>query len=214
MYGLGATAATLAAGTTAYLARSTLSSSYEWATSHLEFIGCLGRPEELRKRFAAVVELSGTHDSGAKIRAGPLPPFVGFTNFYTLLGKGATTPAQDSQASAGSKFTTYFQAQPAKPQRNEWSEGVLGSERTFCNVPKEGRAFATTGKSDAKKTDGVWRAALNDKAPDEVTAHCAVFDPEQNLGYYGMAEEAKDLVVEWVKKGGWGEGGGGGSDEA
>lgn len=196
LYGLGASALAAAAGTGAYLARSTLSSGYEWATSHLEFVGCLGRPEELRKRFAAVVALSDASGSGNKDKM----PFVGFTTFYTLLGKGAT-PVKEEQASAGSKFSSYFTAYHVPKPRNEFAEGVFGSERTFCNVPKEGRAKARSGP--AKTADGVWRAALNEGAPDEVTAHCAIFNPEQNLGFYNMADEARDLIMEWIRRGGW-----------
>ncbi len=39
---------------------------------------------------------------------------------------------------------------------------VMGNQRTFCNLPQRRQDAASVG---------VWRAAINDKAEDETTAH-------------------------------------------
>ena len=69
-----ATAALATAGTAAYLSRDHISSGVSWATSHLEFVGCLYRAEELKQRLAAAVSMQQEWD-------------VGFKNLYTVLNK-------------------------------------------------------------------------------------------------------------------------------
>lgn len=63
---------------------------------------------------------------------------VGFANLYTRLGKGA----------ASKQISTVGL--------------VMGSQRTFCNLPKKQQNVASVG---------VWKEAINDKAGDETTAH-------------------------------------------
>ncbi|TVY78577.1 hypothetical protein LSUE1_G003687 [Lachnellula suecica] len=61
---------------------------------------------------------------------------------------------------------------------------VIGNTRTFCNLPK-------------KNAKDFWQEAINDAAHDETGAHMAMFYPKDNPGYYGMADAAKKLIVEW-----------------
>jgi len=137
----------------AYKNRQTLTESWSWVGSHLEFVGCLARPEELRTRVEAVTKLSEDLD-------------IGFANLYTCLGN-------------------------AVQGKSEWSTGVLGADRTFCNVPKDkGRKR----ESDTQR----WWEARNDGSTDEITAHMHMFTVMTNPGYYAMSEKAKDLVVEWI----------------
>lgn len=117
----GAVGAVAAGGAAAYMNREQITTGWGWVSSHLEFVGCLARKEELRRRVAYMVRLN--RDLG-----------VGFGNHYTRLGRAA------SSKQVGMVGT------------------VLGSERTFCVVPK-------------REAAGQWKEAVNDAATDEIGAH-------------------------------------------
>jgi hypothetical protein len=102
----GAAGAIAAGGAAAYMKRDTITEGWSWATSHLEFVGVLARPEEMKKRLSSVTKLSQTLD-------------IGFENIYTALGHAVDAAASDdkkSWMSGGGK--------------------VPGIDRTFCNLPK------------------------------------------------------------------------------
>jgi hypothetical protein len=101
-------AAGVAAGGAAalYTQRDRFSAGWSWATSHLEFVGCLARPEELRRRVGAIAGLQ-------KERG------IGFADFYTCLGRGAIAVSSDTDLAPSS-----------------FSQHILRSKiRTFCNLP-------------------------------------------------------------------------------
>ncbi|KXJ94696.1 hypothetical protein Micbo1qcDRAFT_159956 [Microdochium bolleyi] len=146
----GAAGALAAGGAAAYMNRDTITDGWSWVGSHLEFVGCLARGEELRKRVSGMARL------GDELG-------VGFANLYTRLGKAAS-PKQVSMVGT-----------------------VMGGDRTFCNLPKK-----TTGA-------GVWMEAVNDLAKDEAGAHMAMFESLANPGYTKLSEDAKNLIVGWIK---------------
>jgi len=70
--------AVAAGGTAAYMKREQIGQGWSWASSHLEFIGCLARPEELRKRVNGIVTLNKELGTG-------------WGNLYTRLGQKAVS---------------------------------------------------------------------------------------------------------------------------
>ncbi|KAK4137259.1 hypothetical protein BT67DRAFT_438521 [Trichocladium antarcticum] len=145
----GAVGAVAVGGAAAYYNKDQLSQGWTWATSHLEFVGCLARKEELRRRVAYMVRLN--EELG-----------VGFANLYTRLGQSAGAKQVDTVGM------------------------VLGSERTFCVVPRRDQA-------------GDWREAINNKAKDETGAHMSMFEPKENPNYEKLANDARDTVAGWLR---------------
>ncbi|KAI5288974.1 hypothetical protein KEM52_000960, partial [Ascosphaera acerosa] len=77
----GAAGALAAGGAAAiYANRDKVLEGWSWATGHLEFVNCLAKPELLQARCAALAKVQRERGIGA-------------TNFYTLLGRGATLAA-------------------------------------------------------------------------------------------------------------------------
>ncbi|KAI9837309.1 MAG: hypothetical protein M1819_000383 [Sarea resinae] len=146
----GAAGAVAAGGAAAYMNRDQIAAGWTFLGSHLEFVGCLMRGEELKKRVARISKLES--DRG-----------LGFTDLYTTLGAAAQ----------GKALVT---------------SGLMGSERTFCSLPK----------SEVKK---YFLKAQNDAATDEMRAHMNMFSPKNNPGYYALAEKATELVSGWVAQG-------------
>ncbi|KAF2822098.1 hypothetical protein CC86DRAFT_373290 [Ophiobolus disseminans] len=81
----GAAGAIAAGGAAAYMKRDQISEGLGWATSHLEFIGALARPEEMQKRLAKVTKLTTSE--------------FGFTNMYTTLGRAVNAQQQTQKES-------------------------------------------------------------------------------------------------------------------
>lgn len=82
----GAAGAIAAGGAAAYMKRDQISEGLGWATSHLEFIGALARPEEMQKRLAKIAKQADTSD-------------FGFTNMYTTLGRAVNQQQQTQKES-------------------------------------------------------------------------------------------------------------------
>lgn len=129
----GAGAALAGGAAAAYLKRDQLTEGWTWVSSHLEFVGCLARGEELRRRVAYMVR--------AHKELG-----VGFGNLYTRLGKGATARQQQVAGLGGTNMVGT----------------VMGSQRTFCNLPS---------KRGGPDRSGTWEEAVNEMAGDEASAH-------------------------------------------
>jgi hypothetical protein len=177
MYAGGA-AALLAGGAAVYAKRAELSEGWNWATSHLAFINCLARGAELEHRVADITELSE--------RGG-----FGFQNMFTQLGAGAGTLTwkDDSSESGGTLRDTGEQqtGTAAAGGKDSWAHALVGSQRTFCLLPKTG-----------SEKRGFFVPTLNDKANSEIVAHMGMFTPKDNPGYYAMSEAAKSTITKWV----------------
>jgi hypothetical protein len=143
----GAAGAVAAGGAAAYLKKDQISEGWGWATGHLEFVGSLARPEEMKTRLSSIAKLTTAQE-------------LGFTNIYTTLGHAAQG-------------------------KSSWAGEVVGTDRTFCNLPK----------GDLKK---YFLPAVNDKCTAETEAHMSMFEPLKNPGYYTMGETAKEILTEWA----------------
>ncbi|KAF1927800.1 uncharacterized protein M421DRAFT_175684 [Didymella exigua CBS 183.55] len=83
----GAAGAIAAGGAAAYMKKDQISQGVTWATSHLEFVGSLARPEELKTRLASVIQLSRAHG-------------LGFANIHTTLGRAVDAQKRESWTGA------------------------------------------------------------------------------------------------------------------
>lgn len=106
----GAAGAIAAGGAAAYVNRDQISSGWAWAGSHLEFIGCLARGEELRKRVSSMVRLGGEQG-------------VGFANLYTRLGKAAASKQVSMVGTVMGNQRTFCNL-PAKHTAGLWREAI------------------------------------------------------------------------------------------
>ncbi|KAI9890398.1 MAG: hypothetical protein M1814_004184 [Vezdaea aestivalis] len=74
----GAAGAVAAGGAAAYLKRDDISQGWGWMGSHLEFVGCLVKGEDLKKRMDKIAEVCEDRS-------------VGFANLFTELGERTKT---------------------------------------------------------------------------------------------------------------------------
>ena len=109
----GAAGAVAAGGAAAYINRDAITEGWTWVGSHLEFVGCLVRGEELKSRLDKVVKLKDERG-------------IGFADLVTVLGKGAVggSTAQPKTVAGG---WVEVGGAPSNSQ---------AKKRTFCNVPK------------------------------------------------------------------------------
>ena len=177
----GAAGFVAAGGAAAYVKRDSITIGWSWVGSHLEFVGCLMRAEELKARLKGLMALR--REKG-----------IGFADLVTVLGKGASGGAQVDNNNE----------KRGRSVAGGWVEiggeegGGLPARRMFCNVP------ATTtrkGEEEQEEQQACFEGMVNDKAKDETEAHMSMFFPRENPGYYFMSERAKELVVGWVDEG-------------
>jgi hypothetical protein len=107
----GAGAALAAGGTAAWLNRDQITEGWSWVGSHLEFVGCLMKGEELRKRVAGM----GTLNKELK---------VGFGNLYTRLGKKALSKDDGSMVGSVIGNQRTFCNLPQKEGKEFWHEAI------------------------------------------------------------------------------------------
>lgn len=77
--------------------------------------------------------------------------------------------------------------------------GGVGGKRVFVNLPNKVIKGGPDMKKDGKGGGGMqWYEVVNDKAKDEIAAHCAMFTPKDNPGFFALGERAKSCVVQCV----------------
>ncbi|KAJ5771218.1 uncharacterized protein N7511_003269 [Penicillium nucicola] len=164
----GAAGAVAAGGAAAmYTQRQKLTDGFTWVSSHLEFVGCLARTQELRQRL---VRLSSVKEERG----------IGCVNFYTCLGKGASSLVENTSAS-----------------QTSFSQKIIRSKnRTFCSLPNE-----VENGEESRSPGLLWNKAVNDRATDEVNAHVNMFLSKQNPAFFEMLSEACAVLVKSIDKG-------------
>lgn len=105
----GAAGAVAAGGAAAWVNRDQITEGWTWASSHLEFVGCLARAEELKKRVRFMVQLHEDLN-------------MGYANVYTRLGKAASSKVSMAGTVLGKDRT--FCNLPKTMAAGDWMEAV------------------------------------------------------------------------------------------
>ncbi|RYP31804.1 hypothetical protein DL767_005535 [Monosporascus sp. MG133] len=143
----GAAGAVAASGAAAYANRQHITEGWSWVGSHLEFVGCLARGEELRSRVANMVRLN--RELG-----------VGFANLYTRLGRGAASKEVSMVGTVMGNQRTFCNL-PKKQAAGVWKEAVndKASDETTAHMtmfePKENPGY-TQLSEDSKNLIVEW----------------------------------------------------------
>ena len=167
--------ATLAGGAAAaYAGRDRIMSSWNWASSHLEFVGCLAKEADLKKRFGNMVRLSVPGDVSGEAGKEDIDPKDPANELRVLDNK-------ERKETVGFKVL-YTLLAPALGDATNDTGG-----RTFCRVPGEKKEWAD-----------YWMRAANNKVKNEIDAHTSMFLPEENPQYEVMVELSADLIQEWI----------------
>ncbi|KAK4541000.1 hypothetical protein LTR36_008369 [Oleoguttula mirabilis] len=196
----GAAAAVAGAAGAAYLSWNQINQGLAWASSHLEFVGCLGRGAELQKRVESVIELTKTHN-------------VGFADFYTALSEEVSSKTANAGAIVGQERTFCVipkdarqQESPSVTERNAPDSEKprpkrqrTKSEEAMEREMEEGEKVKEFAE-DASKSKGTWVKCVNPFVADELRAHTSMFEAKRNPDYHRMLPRARDYIVDWIDK--------------
>ena len=174
----GAAGAVAAGGAAAYLKRDTITEGWSFIGSHLEFVGCLAKGEELKSRLDRVVELN-------KKRG------IGFADLITVLGKaavgdkkhGTTVPRSGGFVEIGAV------------------DGIAPSERTFCTLPKSERNRKYFEKSKNDKAGDEMAAHMTMFTAQANTGYFTLGEKSRDLIVEWVSPERSEWYKESEPKG-------------
>lgn len=141
----GAAGAIAAGGAAAYMKKDQISQGWSWATSHLEFVGSLARPEEMEKRLAAVVKRCDEHE-------------LGFANIYTTLGHAVDAQKGESWTGKVAGRNRTFCNLPEGELKNFFIPA--------CNDKLETETLAHMGMFNARSNPGYY--TLSEVAKEQI----------------------------------------------
>lgn len=107
---VGAAGAVAAGGAAAWMNRDNIAQGWTWASSHLEFVGCLAKAEELKKRVKCMVQVADELH-------------LGYANVYTRLGKAAEPQRTTVSGTILGKDRTFCNL-PSKMEAGEWRPAI------------------------------------------------------------------------------------------
>jgi hypothetical protein len=121
----GGAVAVAGAGAAAFVNRDKITEGWGWVGSHLEFVGCLMRGEELKKRVAGMVTLNKEMD-------------VGWANLYTRLGKRAVSKETGSLVGSVVGNQRTFCSLPKSEVKMFWREAIndMASDEPGAHMSK------------------------------------------------------------------------------
>ncbi|KAF2426297.1 hypothetical protein EJ08DRAFT_651826 [Tothia fuscella] len=161
----GAAGAVAAGGAAAYMKRDEISAGWKWVGGHLEFVGCLAKGEELKKRLASVVTLHTERG-------------IGFANIYTVLGQAVqANPSKYAATIAGETRT--FCSLPKSSVKEYWVESV--------NDKATAETWAHMGMFNPRENPGYY--VMSEKAKEFITGWVG----EGNAWYEEGSEEEVDM---------------------
>lgn len=129
----GAAGAVAAGGAAAYFKKDQIQEGWSWVGSHLEFVGCLMKGEELKKRVAGMVILR--KELG-----------VGWANLYTRLGKEAVSKADGSLVGSVIGNQRTFCNLPKTSAKDFFREAIndKAADETSAHMSKFSRRFGVS----------------------------------------------------------------------
>ena len=160
----GAAGAVAAGGAAAYLKRDTITEGWSFIGSHLEFVGCLAKGEELKSRLERIVKLN--RERG-----------IGFADLITVLGKGAP-----QQKKPGTPLAGGFVEIGAV-------EGIAPNDRTFCTIPKSEKNRLFFEKAQNDKASDEMQAHMNMFGASGNNGYFALCERAKSLVVSWMAPE-------------------------
>lgn len=178
----GAAGALVAGSAAAYMKKDVItggiSEGWTWASSHLEFVGCLARGEDLTKRLKSVIVLE-QEGSG-----------FGFANLYTTLGRAVEGKSQWASSVVGRDRT--FCTVP-KSEARSYFLPVVNDKATaettahMCMfTPKDNPGYYSMSET-AKElliewvSRSVWYEDIVEGTVEDSTAGAALFEEEPEL---------------------------------
>ncbi|KAM3561024.1 hypothetical protein MY1884_002593 [Beauveria asiatica] len=174
---VGAAGAVAAGGAAAWLNREQIGQGFSSVTSHLEFVGCLARAEELKKRVRCMVQLSG------EMR-------LGFANLYTRLGKAAAPKQTSVVGTVMGKDRTFCNVPAAMPA-GEWKPAV--NDKATDEIGAHTGMFSDElGSEEVVK---IWGLQNANRRKNGVVA---MFEEDENPGYDKLLIDAAARITSWL----------------
>ncbi|KDN65513.1 hypothetical protein CSUB01_01075 [Colletotrichum sublineola] len=180
----GSAAAVAASAGAAYYNREHITQGLSWATSHLEFVGCLAKGAELQKRVQYMARLNRELD-------------VGFANLYTRLGKAAGSKEVSVVGTVLGRDRTFCNL-PKKGAAGVWEAAVndAATEETQAHMSEWTSAEPHAGFCTANWATDMFEAKMNpgyDKLKQDAANLIAQWTRND---WYETSEEDKPAIKE------------------